>query len=126
MSPAAIGIDIAEISRISGLMENDRFLERFFSESERKYFAGKAYPAESVAANFAGKEAFLKALKKGIGSVPLSEIEILREPSGAPYIRLSGKAKAITEEKNIRQIEISLTHDGGMAAAIVQIVMCAE
>ncbi len=122
MSRIAVGIDVAEISRISELIKNDRFLERFFSESEREYFAGKARPCESAAANFAGKEAFLKAMKKGIGTLPLSQIEILREPSGAPYIRLSGSARALAEEKNVEQLEISLTHDGGIAAAIVQAV----
>ncbi len=123
MIPYAVGIDIADISRIETLMKSDRFLTRFFSESEREYFARKARPAESVAANFAGKEAFLKAMKTGIGSVELSLIEILRSPDGAPYIRLSGKASELAESKNVCGLDISLTHDGNIASAIVLAVM---
>jgi len=55
------GVDIVQIDRIRTLKNKDSFLLRCFTQNERDYFAAKADPYPSIAANFAAKEAFAKA-----------------------------------------------------------------
>ena len=71
---------------------------------------------ESAGANFAAKEAFLKACGTGIGGFALCEIQVLRKESGAPYYALTGQAAAWLEENRITA-HLSLSHDGGLAQA---------
>lgn len=112
-----IGIDLVEISRIEKSMKNPRFTARVFGISERALFCGKR-AFERAAANFAAKEAFGKALGTGIAGFSLSEVETLRDPAGAPYLKLSGRAAAIARERGLR-FSVSLTHTESYAAAVV-------
>ena len=72
--------------------------------------------AASAAANFAAKEAFLKAAGKGLGGFALAEIQILRGEGGAPYYLLSGGAAAWAAERGA-EVRLSLAHEGGLALA---------
>ena len=100
------------------------FAQRVFGAGERAALglekalpAGlAAHTAESAAANFAAKEAFLKAAGTGLAGFALGEIEALRAPSGAPYYRFSGAA-AVWMEQNGLCAHLSLTHEGGQALA---------
>ena len=115
-----IGIDSVTIDRIRESMCKETFAERVFSPEERAFFvkSGDKHAAESAAASFAGKEAFLKATGRGLGGFALGEIAVLRKESGAPYLALSGGAAAYCEENGITA-HISLTHENGMAVAFV-------
>lgn len=53
-----IGTDIIEVSRLAKAIENSRFLERYFTESENAYFLLKNRNPQTIAASFAAKEAF--------------------------------------------------------------------
>lgn len=114
-----IGIDITEIERIEKALKAERFLERFFSEEEIKYFKSKKHMAQSVAANFAAKEAFSKAIGTGIRGFSLAEVEILRDDLGKPHISLSGDAKKITDELGISGLFVSISHSEKYAVAQV-------
>ena len=59
-----LGIDLCEVERIEReLKRSDAFLRRFFTNSERAYIASRGQMgAQSAAAMFAAKEAFLKAV----------------------------------------------------------------
>lgn len=94
------------------------FVRRVFGEAEQAFLEGlpPARRAASAAANFAAKEAFLKAAGTGIGGLPLAEIQVLREKSGAPYYALSGAAAAWAAERGA-VLHLSLSHDGGFALA---------
>ena len=70
----------------------------------------------SAAADFAAKEAFLKACGTGIGGFALCEIQVLRKESGAPYYALTGQA-ADWLKQNRLTAHLSLSHDGGLAQA---------
>lgn len=106
-----IGTDMVEINRIARAIErNDRFLIRLFSADERAYFAERGQNTSSIAANFAGKEAVLKVFGTGIRGLSWAEIEILRDPLGKPYVRLSGRAEAFAKTQQIDEIQISLSH----------------
>ncbi len=113
-----IGIDIVEISRIKKSMENPRFLERTFTNAENKYFKTKKAPQESVAACFAAKEAFLKALGIGFSNIKIKDIEVLHNELGAPYVVLYGKLKELLDKG---KVHISLSHSENYATAVVVI-----
>lgn len=113
------GIDIVEIGRIKKAMEKPKFLERFFSQEEIAYFQSRGLAAQSVAANFAGKEAFSKAIGTGVRGFSLCEVEILRDETGKPHIALSGAAKKIVDEAGISGLFISISHSEEYAVAQV-------
>ena len=76
-----------------------------------------AHKAASAAADFAAKEAFLKAAGTGLaGPFALCEIEAVRLESGAPEYRFSGGSARWMDERHLRA-KLSLSHDGGMALA---------
>ena len=104
-----VGIDSIEISRIEKSLEIKGFLEI-------EFFKSRNMRAESIAANFAAKEAFSKALGTGIRGFSLSEISVLRDRLGAPYIKLSGKA---LEAAKGLSFKVSITHTKTTASAIV-------
>jgi holo-[acyl-carrier protein] synthase len=116
------GIDMVEISRIEQIVSKDpRFLTRFFGTEERKIFTKKKQSKtyfQSIAANFAAKEAFSKALGTGVRDFSLKEVQILRDELGAPYLLLSGKALAIAQERNVN-FSVSQSHTEQHAIAIV-------
>lgn len=112
-----VGIDLVEISRIEKSIQNPRFRTRVFGPSEQKLL-NSPRAAERAAANFAAKEAFSKALGTGICGFSLSEVEVLRNEQGAPYLALSGRAKVLAEEQGL-SFAVSLTHTGEYAEAVV-------
>ena len=115
---AGVGIDLCEISRMEKFMENGRFLARFFSEPEQEYIQNKGKAgAQSMAGIFAAKEALGKALGVGIAA-DLKEISVLHDAQGAPYYSLSGDYARMAEQRGIASFYLSITHEGGMAAAV--------
>ena len=110
-----LGLDLIEIERIRSALERPRFRERCFTEAERSYCDSRANPAESYAARFAGKEAVGKALGCGV-RFTWKEIEIVGRPR--PAVSLSGKTRAWAERTKAGEIDVSMTHSKGMAAAV--------
>ena len=116
-----LGIDLCGVERIEReLKRSDAFLRRFFTNSERAYIASRGQMgAQSAAAMFAAKEAFLKAVGAGIGGgIALDEIAVEHLPGGAPAYRLTGTAQARLGELGAERAFLSLTHEAGMAAAV--------
>lgn len=105
MKNITTGIDLVEISRIKR-SATPHFIERIFSPKERELFDGKKNPLQSIASNFAAKEAFGKALGTGIRGFAFCEVSVLRDKFGAPYYEFSGKAKKIVE---LNQMSFSLS-----------------
>jgi holo-[acyl-carrier protein] synthase len=114
-----IGIDVCSIDRMRRALERhgDRFFGRICSDAERADLAGRD-PAVSLAGRFAAKEAFAKALD-GAPGVGWHEAEVRRGPSGRPQLHLHGKARALAEQHGASRWHISITHDAGVAAAVV-------
>lgn len=81
-----IGCDIIEIERIKRSMENEDFLKRFFSAREQVLFQKKNFAPQTVAGNFAAKEAVVKALGTGFTGIGVADVEILRDESGQPIL----------------------------------------
>ena len=111
---SGVGIDIIEVSRISELISaGDKFLSRNFSAAEIEYFSrNSAIRAETVAGNFAAKEAFAKALGTGFRGFGLIDIEVLRNQLGAPHIVFRG-------EQSSAQVSISHTKTTAVAVVIM-------
>lgn len=115
-----IGTDVVQIDRMEKSLSSPAFWRRVFGPQERQWLAQLApsRQKQSAAANFAAKEAFLKAIGTGIGGFELGEIQVLRQPSGAPCFALLGQAAQWAQEQKV-QAHLSLAHDGGIAQAFV-------
>jgi holo-[acyl-carrier protein] synthase len=118
----SIGIDIVEVYRIrETISRTPRFVERVFTERERAYCDAKRMAAaQSYAARFAAKEAFLKALKTGWrGKITWHDIEILSSENNVPSLEIRGAAGKILENLGANQIHLSLSHTTEHAVAQV-------
>ena len=117
---AGIGTDLCAVERIAASLERPGFAARVFSEAERQLLDSLhgRRRTETAAANFAAKEAFLKAAGTGLGGFSLAEIGVLRAESGAPFFSLTGAAQRWMEETRLTA-HVSLTHESGLAAAFV-------
>ncbi len=108
------GIDIVETGRIRKLLEQhgQRFLDRVFTSAEQEYCAGnRTRYFEHLAARFAAKEAVLKVLGTGWrGGIAWTDIEVVKEASGQPRIRLTGECERIAREQHITHWHVSLSH----------------
>lgn len=113
---AGIGIDVVDIKRI-GNAAGDAFIKKNFTAKEAELFEKRKYKQETIAANFAAKEAVMKSLGCGIFEIPLTDIEILRNETGKPYVNLYGKAKERALIMGVKNVHISISHDAGIAAA---------
>lgn len=114
----SVGIDLVEIGRIRNGCENKRFIDRVYSQAEQELFCGERIRYDSLAGNWAAKEAFSKALGTGVRDFLLTEVEILRDELGAPYLRLSGNAAIRAKERGL-SFSVSITHTKELAQAIV-------
>lgn len=118
----SIGIDIIEVYRIrETISRTPRFAERVFTKRERDYCEAKgAAAAQSYAARFAAKEAFLKALKTGWrGKITWHDVEIVSDENGIPSLEIEGEAKNILENLGANKIHLSLSHTTQHAVAQV-------
>ena len=118
----SIGIDIIEVYRIrETISRTPRFVTRVFTADEREYCEAKgASAAQSYAARFAAKEAFLKALKTGWrGKIKWHDIEVLSDKDGVPSLKIVGEANKILENLGANHVHISLSHTTEHAVAQV-------
>jgi holo-[acyl-carrier protein] synthase len=109
-----VGIDVAEIARL------ERSLERTPALATRLFTAGeRGLPARSLAARFAAKEALAKALGAP-GDLLWTDAEIVSDPgTGRPSLRVQGTVAAAAERLGVTRWHVSLSHDAGIATAIV-------
>lgn len=121
MSIIGIGIDMVEVKRIRDAVTNRKnFLERIYTTDEIKVNPKGEFRFQELAGRFAVKEAFFKAIKTGWRrGVTFSDVIVLNEPSGAPYIRLTGKAKDIADALGVKRIFVSISHTDDLATGLV-------
>ena len=113
-----VGIDVVEVSRVGRALERhgERFVHRVFRPSE----VGASVSPRSLAARFAAKEAVFKALGTGLsGGLRWTDVEVVARPGSAPALRLHGRARETALALGVTRTHLSLTHDGGVAAAVV-------
>lgn len=119
MNILGVGTDLVEVVRFRLALERRAQLpERLFSDAERAYAFRQHDPAKSFAARFGAKEAVMKAMGVGLWRFKLRDIEVVREPSGAPTVQLHGRAAEMAAERGVEGWHLSLTHTNETAMAI--------
>ena len=117
---AGIGIDLIEIESIAVSLHSKQFLRKVFTEAEIEECQSMANSTERFAGKFAAKEACMKAVGKGIRQGAwFTQIEILNEESGAPFVRVSGEMETSIRAIGMSKIHVSVTHTKSVAAAVV-------
>ena len=118
------GIDIVDVSRFVKKIEDDNqsFIAKCFTASEIEYCNSAKdinRKAERYAARYAAKEAVGKAIGTGLMSegVGMHDIEVVKDERGTPSVKLTGGALEHTNKLGMSSISLSVSHDGGMAAA---------
>jgi holo-[acyl-carrier protein] synthase len=123
-----VGVDLASIEEVEQAMERfgDRYVRRVFTGHEiESCTRGSELKASGLAARFAAKEALIKALRPGPRQPDYRSIELHRHPDGWCELKLSGTAAEMAEAACVRQLTVSITHEAGMAAAVV-VAMCEQ
>lgn len=116
-----IGTDIIEIDRISRAIDNTpMFLEKIFTKREIEQLTRSKLRVESVAGNFAVKEAVSKALGTGVRGFNFKDIEVLRDELGKPVVEVSDKIKELIKVNNYL-FNVSISHNRTCAIAFVVI-----
>ncbi len=114
-----IGIDLVQVERMAKALRahGDRFEARVFTPGERADCEGRP---QGFAARFAAKEACLKALGTGWSAgLSFRQVEVVRGAAGQPSIVLTGAAAERAGRLGVRSIHVSLSHEPGVAAAVV-------
>jgi holo-[acyl-carrier protein] synthase len=113
VSVIGVGIDVVDVDRFELSLERTPSLrERLFTDAE----AGR--PVASLAARFAAKEALAKALGAPHG-MAWHDAEVVSEESGRPLLSIRGTVRARADELGVRHLHLSLSHDAGIASAMV-------
>jgi holo-[acyl-carrier protein] synthase len=112
-----LGIDIIKVDRIRAAIDRfgDRFWRRVLTDGEHRYVRNRP---ENFAGRWAAKEAVSKVLGLGVRGVGWRDIEIVRLPTGAPSVQLSGRAATRAEQLGMGRIAVSISHEGDYAVAI--------
>ena len=122
MSVLGLGTDIVRVERIAELVDRyeGRFLDRVFRPDEQRVLerTGNA-AAGALAARWAAKEAFVKALGSRASGVPYRDVEIVRGAAGEPSLRLHGAAQQAMRALGARQALVSMSHEHDHATATV-------
>ncbi|WP_306364886.1 holo-ACP synthase [Nocardia sp. CC227C] len=123
-SRVSVGVDIAAVERVRTLLSDQPALAvEIFTERELAYAHGRRRRAEHLAARFAAKEAVVKAFGAGM---PWRDIEVVNSTSGRPRLRLSGVAATAAAARGVEAMDVSLSHSGGFAIAVVVFTISEE
>ena len=115
----SVGIDVVLVERFGNALRRTPLLaERLFTRAERVTTSGNPRSAESLAARFAAKEAVAKALGAPSG-LHWHDCEIVTDSDGRPWLTVSGTVAQVAAERGITRWHLSLSHDGGIASAMI-------
>jgi holo-[acyl-carrier protein] synthase len=122
--PLRVGLDLVEVSSVAESLRGahrEHYLERVYTDAEVDACRGPSgrVEPERLAARFAAKEAAIKALPGAGEEVRLTQIEVIQDETGSVALALSGRAAELLGESGGAEIALSLTHEGGFAAATV-------
>lgn len=115
MNFIGIGNDIIEINRIEKAIKKINFITKVFTENEIKLFEIKGKRTEFFAGRFAAKEAVSKALGTGFREFSLTDIEILNDSLGKPYVTFKNNIDFYNKKYFI---DISISHCKEYATAV--------
>jgi holo-[acyl-carrier protein] synthase len=116
---AGIGVDIVDVARLdAALRRTPDLAERLFTDTERTAARARYASSEYLAGCFAAKEALAKVLGAPAG-LRWTDAEVRRDRAGRPFLSLSGTVAAEAGRQGVTTWHLSLSHDGGLCAAMV-------
>lgn len=119
---AGHGLDIVDITDFSRLLHEpaSKFLDRHFTEAERRDAGEGVNQSQKLAGRFAVKEAVMKALGVGWGDgISFTDVEVTILQSGAPTVVLHRRLVTLAQDRNITDWFVSISHSGTVAVASV-------
>ncbi|MBN1957644.1 MAG: holo-ACP synthase [Desulfuromonadales bacterium] len=121
MAIVGLGTDLARIDRFKKFLEpGNKVLERIFTDQEREYSLAKRDPTPHLAARFAAKEAFMKALGTGLrDGLAWRQLEVVCDSLGCPSLTVGGVAAEMLANRGVHHIHLNYSHDGDYAVATV-------
>ena len=118
-----IGNDIIEIERIEKAISKEGFKNKVYTQRELENIEKRGDRVETYAGIFSAKEAISKAIGTGVREFSLTDLEILNDDLGKPYVVVSEKLdKIIKSKKEDYQIEISISHSKKYATAVAIVI----
>ena len=115
-----IGVDLVDVHRFRTVLQRRaQISERLFTKNELSYCNLATDPTERLAARFAAKEAVMKALGVGLGSIRFREIEVTKDHTGRPDLKLHGAAAQLAQSSGVHGWHISLSHTSSLAEEFV-------
>jgi len=115
-----VGIDVVDLERFRAVLQRRPGIgKKIFSPNELSDMAQRVDPVPGLAARFCAKEAFLKAVGRGLFACDLKEIELYNSASGAPQLRLYNRALALADGIGAQSLNLSVSHSNLVATAIV-------
>ena len=118
-----IGNDIIEIERIEKAISKEGFKNKIYTQRELENIEKRGNRTETYAGIFSAKEAISKAIGTGVREFSLTDLEILNDDLGKPYVVVSERLdKIIKSKKENYQIEISISHSKKYATAVAMVI----
>ena len=118
-----IGNDIIEIERIEKAILKEGFKNKVYTQRELENIEKRGDRVETYAGIFSAKEAISKAIGTGVREFSLTDLEILNDDLGKPYVVVSEKLdKILRNKKEDYQIEISISHSKKYATAVAIVI----
>ena len=118
-----IGNDIIEIERVDKAISKEGFIAKVYTQREIENIVKRGNRTETYAGIFSAKEAISKAIGTGVREFALTDLEILNDDLGKPYVIVSDKLnKIIQRKKENYQIEIAISHSKKYATAMAIII----
>lgn len=115
-----IGIDAVEIERFRTMLQRRPHMRtRLFTDEELASLSGQVDDAASLAARFAVREATMKALGVGLGAFDFHDVSVQKDSSGAPSLRITGRAEQLAVSNGVGAWHVSITHTETVAMAVV-------
>jgi len=116
-----VGCDLVSVAEVGRSIElfGQRYLRRVYTEAELAACTGPTRVHRQRPVELAAKEATAKVLGELDGPLPWHTIEVRADPSGRPELALSGHAAALATAQRLADFDVSLSHEGGLAMAMV-------
>ncbi len=115
-----VGVDIIRVSKVKEAVSRRGMvlLERVLTEEELREVRTREL-AREVATHWAAKEAAAKLLRRGIFEVGLRSVELRHRSDGSPYLNFLGKGRELLLGSGLRNIDVSISHDGDYVVVVV-------
>jgi holo-[acyl-carrier protein] synthase len=114
-----VGVDVCPVDRFAAALARTPGLrDRLFTPAEQHTPSGVERTGESLAARFAAKEALAKALGAP-GDLHWHDAEVTVGEQGRPHLVVRGTVAHRAAALGVTSWHVSLSHDGGIASAVV-------